>query len=296
MDKIIAWWSGGVTSAVAVKLAIDLYGAENVRPIFIDTKNEHIDTYRFMEDCAVWYGVDIGTLSRIGQDIKTKKGTIQYSSISDVWDRYSSLNVAHGAICSSDLKREVRTCFEKENEFRYQVFGFDADEPKRAKALKMNYPNSKPIFPLLLHQYSKEDCIEIVKNAGIDIPAPYMLGLVNNNCFQTGCVQGGIWYWQKFKALNPEAWEEMAEREHRYTNLKGHPVTMLKDQSKEAKESGRMNVFLKKHPDYPDFKTVFDIKGRPPKKYFECNGFCGVEDLESKSDLPQGVNYQPTLF
>jgi len=25
-NKIIAWWSGGITSAVACKLAIDIYG------------------------------------------------------------------------------------------------------------------------------------------------------------------------------------------------------------------------------------------------------------------------------
>jgi hypothetical protein len=30
MNKdIIAWWSGGITSAVACKLAIDLYGRES---------------------------------------------------------------------------------------------------------------------------------------------------------------------------------------------------------------------------------------------------------------------------
>ena len=25
-NKVIAWWSGGITSAVACKLAIDIYG------------------------------------------------------------------------------------------------------------------------------------------------------------------------------------------------------------------------------------------------------------------------------
>ena len=39
MNKdIVCWWSGGVTSAVACKIAIDLYGLENCRFIFIDTK------------------------------------------------------------------------------------------------------------------------------------------------------------------------------------------------------------------------------------------------------------------
>ena len=48
MNKdIVCWWSGGVTSTVACKIAIDLYGLENCRFNFIDTKNEDDDTYRF---------------------------------------------------------------------------------------------------------------------------------------------------------------------------------------------------------------------------------------------------------
>ena len=41
MEKVIAWWSGGITSAVACKLAIDFYGKDNVQVLFIDTQNEH---------------------------------------------------------------------------------------------------------------------------------------------------------------------------------------------------------------------------------------------------------------
>ena len=35
---IICWWSGGVTSAVACKLAIDLYGKDQCKVIMLDTK------------------------------------------------------------------------------------------------------------------------------------------------------------------------------------------------------------------------------------------------------------------
>ena len=61
MEKIIGWWSGGNTSAVACKIGIDLYGKENVRIVFIDTHNEDVDTYRFMKDCADWYGWNMGS-------------------------------------------------------------------------------------------------------------------------------------------------------------------------------------------------------------------------------------------
>jgi 3'-phosphoadenosine 5'-phosphosulfate sulfotransferase (PAPS reductase)/FAD synthetase len=54
-NRVIGWWSGGVTSAVTCRLCIDIYGVNNVRLIFIDTFNEDEDTYRFNKDCEEWY-------------------------------------------------------------------------------------------------------------------------------------------------------------------------------------------------------------------------------------------------
>lgn len=61
-------------------------------------------------------------------------------SIQDVWTTHLSLNTATGAICSTNLKRLVREQFEKENDYEYQIFGFEfeTNEFKRAKSLKMN--------------------------------------------------------------------------------------------------------------------------------------------------------------
>ena len=272
---VIAWWSGGVTSAVACKIAIYLYGADNVELIFIDTFNEDDDTYRFKEDCERWYGKYISTASRP-----------EYKNIKEVWYKYRSLNVAHGAICSSELKRDLRLRILKEKEYSYNVFGFDIDEPKRAKAMAKNYPEANPVFPLLFHGLTKKNCIEIVNNAGIEIPRAYKLGLNNNNCLKTGCVQGGIGYWQMMRTLIPENFYEMARVEHDLTDLVGKPVTMLKDQSKE----GGL-VFLLPHPKYPNVKDISMMKGRPPKPLTECNGFCGVNDLE-KNDTENELNYQ----
>jgi len=42
---VIAWWSGGVASAVTCKICVDWFGIDNVRIVFIDTKNEDDDTY-----------------------------------------------------------------------------------------------------------------------------------------------------------------------------------------------------------------------------------------------------------
>jgi hypothetical protein len=278
---IIGWWSGGITSAVAIWLAIQLYGKERVRIIFIDTFNEDKDTYRFKNDCEKWYDIEIETISGIGQE---------YKRIQDVWFKFLSLNVATGAICSSQLKRLVREKWEKENTFTHQVFGFDISESKRAIGMKNNVPKSKAIFTLMLYGYSKKDCIEILKHEFIPIPLAYWLGFLNNNCLGTGCVQGGIGYWQKMKKTFYFKFLRMAVIEHQLSKLAGHPVTMLKDQSKEAKKSGNELVFLVKNPKYPNLKCIDDFPEMKVKPLFECNGHCSSNDLEPNITAKE-INY-----
>ena len=262
-DPVICWFSGGITSAAACKLSIDLFGKENCRCIFMDTRNEDDDTYRFLKDCEKWYGIPIESITR--EDIP---------SIQSVWRRYNGLNFAHGAICSSELKRELRKKWQSKNEYSFQIFGFDIDEPKRAKAFTMNYSEAKPFYPLLMLGWSKKMCIKYVQDSGIRVPNAYSYGFHNNNCLKTGCVQGGIGYWQKMQRDFPAKFDEMAAMEHELTDSKGSPVTMLKDQSK-----GGGKVFLNPHPDYPDVKDISMMKGREPKPLTDCNGFCGVNDL-----------------
>ena len=279
IPKIICWFSGGVTSAVACKLTADLFGVDNCRFVFIDTRNEDPDSYRFLVDCEKWYGKKIEYITNN-----------DYDHISEVWFKFQGLNFAHGAICSSELKREVRFRFQKSNSFTHQVFGFDIKEPRRALALKMNYPETNPIFPLLLYAYTKEDCVRLLQDNGIEIPAPYQYGFRNNNCFATGCVQGGIGYWQKMQQDFPGKFDYMADIEHELTDEKGSPVTMLKDQSNKAKAEKNQLVFLKPHPEYPHIKDISMMKGRKPNPILECNGFCGTDDLSPRNPDDIDIN------
>jgi len=281
MKKIICWWSGGVTSAVACWFAIQLFGKDRCRVIFTDTRNEDDDTYRFMRDCEKWYNLPI--------EIITNE---KYNSIEEVWDKHNSLNVANGAICSSTLKREVREIWQKNNDWEHQVFGFDLDEAKRAKSMTINNPKVKAIYPLMMYGLFKKDCIKIIEDAGIEVPLMYHLGFLNNNCFKTGCVQGGIGYWQKIKREYPDKFNDMAEREHRYTDNKGKPVTMLRVKFGDD----YVPLFLKPHPNYPNLPRFEDRKGIEPKPLFECNGFCGINDLEERNDTEKEINYQFDLF
>jgi hypothetical protein len=288
--KIVCWWSGGITSAVACKLAIDIYGSENCRVIMIDTKNEDIDTYRFKKDCEDWYGLEIEVITGIGE---------KYGNIFDVWRKHKSLNTATGAICSTNLKKLVRENWEKTNKFKYQVFGFEFEKKEfnRALSMTLNYGKKvKAIYPLLLFGYDKKKCISIVEDAGIEIPKMYQLGFKNNNCFNTGCVQGGIGYWQKMKFEFIDKFNIMADFEHELSELKGEPVTMLKDQSNEAKEKMKVDaksclVFLKFNPKYPNNKCLDDMPLRKVEPLFECNGMCGINDLSMRNETEKEINF-----
>ena len=269
-NSIICWWSGGITSAVACKQAIDLFGLSNCFFFFIDTKNEHEDTYRFKNDCEKWYQKKIHSISCIPE---------KYENIQQVWEKYLSLNIAgKGAVCSSELKRKVSEQFRKQNKiFKHQIFGFHIGEIGRAKAMALNNGFLSPVFPLLLYAFGKRDCLHFLQQNNITIPIPYQEGYENNNCYQTGCVQGGIGYWQKIQREEPDKFERMAQMEHFLTDKKGTPVTILRD------KKTKLPLFLKKHPKY-SFADISSKKGRPPKPLLECHGFCNLDDLSVKKN------------
>jgi len=166
----------------------------------------------------------------------------------------------------------------------------------------LNHPIAKAIFPLLMYGYDKNKCIEIVELAGIEIPEMYKLGFKNNNCFGKtddeigGCVQGGIGYWQKMKIMFPKKYDAMANLEHELTEMRGEPVAMLKDQSNvgKAKDKSKKEhlIFLKKHPKYPNILCLDDKPLQEVKPLFECNGFCGVNDLSPRSETEKEINYE----
>lgn len=267
--RVIGWWSGGVASAIACKLAIEKYG-DSVEMVFCDTSIEHPDTYRFMQDYEKVIGVKI-------KIIKSHR----MKDPEEVWYKYKGLNFAHGAPCSMVMKKEPRLKYQDiRNDFA-QVFGFDycKKEIRRASNMLANNPDLNPIFPLIVERFDRDLIFKGIKNLGINPPVTYN-HFLNNNCIGGddspigGCIQGGIGYWQKIKELYPKKYEYMANIEHDLSRIKGKPVTICKDQRKN--NSGN-RLFLKTCSDFPGIESIDVIKGRQPLGYFECNGFCSTD-------------------
>ena len=208
---IISWFSGGITSAVATKLALGLYN--DVKPIFIETGGHHADMPRFIKDCEKWFNTEIEVL----QDKRFKDHI-------DLCEQLKVVNFISGAECSRTLKKRVRQKYEKQHDIAGQVFGFESEkkEINRAIRFKEQNPHTKPLFPLIDKNLDKAACMQIVLNVGIELPEMYKLGYSNNNC--VGCVKGGKGYWNKIREDFPETFKRMAEVE------RGIGRTCIKDQ------------------------------------------------------------------
>jgi 3'-phosphoadenosine 5'-phosphosulfate sulfotransferase (PAPS reductase)/FAD synthetase len=196
--KTISWFSAGVSSAVATKLAIN----EIDRIVYIHIDDQHEDTLRFVKDCESWFGKEIEIIQ---SPLKTvENGCLQMAFV----------NSPQGPSCSRLLKRRVRQIWERENNFfqnfRY-VWGMDKDEQKRMSKLKVSMPQQEHLFPLA--DIEKAEAHGILAKAGIKRPAMYDLGYHNNNC--VGCVRGGCGYWNKIRVDFPEVFVKRSAMERR---------------------------------------------------------------------------------
>lgn len=199
MNNIVTWWSGGITSAVACKLAIDQL---NAKPVYIETGSHHDDTIRFKNDCENWYGCKIETIQNS-----------KYSNHFDVIENRRFINGPSGALCTSELKRLVREKWQKDKSISGYVWGFEYNqrEAGRAERIKTAMPKYNHYFPLIDKKLNKPNCLEIVQTANIEIPTMYKLGFSNNNCI--GCVKGGMSYWNKVRQHFPDVFARMAKAE-----------------------------------------------------------------------------------
>lgn len=206
LKKEVAWFSGGVSSFIAIYLRKD-----TIDEIFyIDISDQHPDTLRFLNDCE----------KALGKEIKILRSEIE--SVNDVIKKWRFINSPYGAKCTQILKKKVRQDWEKEQEGEMvYVWGYDSTEQHRADRLKETMPEYEHIFPLLDENLSKEDVHGMLQRLGIKRPMMYEMGYRNNNCI--GCVKGGMGYWNKIRKDFPEVFEERAklEREIGRSCIKG---------------------------------------------------------------------------
>ncbi len=244
-NKTIAWFSCGAASAVATKLAIQ----ENpdIEVIYQDTGSEHPDNLRFLIDCQKWFGKKI-------KIVKSEK----YEDTWDVFKKTKYLVGPRGARCTTELKKIVARKYVKFGDV--EIFGYTIEEKHRVKRFIEQNPE-RVIRTILIEKWlTKDDCLGMLKKAGIEIPTMYKLGFLNNNCI--GCPKGGMGYWNLIRVKFPTVFQRMAKVEREI----GISI-IRKDTS-----NGKVNVYL----DELD-PNAGNILNEPN---FSCGLMCEIESIK----------------
>ena len=253
MSRVLVWFSCGEASAAAAKLAVEKYG-NRCEVLYCDTfAYEHPDNRRFFDDIQKWLGREIHVLRNPA-----------YTDIFDVFRKTRWIVGPAGARCTTELKKNLRTAYQRVDDVH--VFGFTADERHRVKRFRQVNPELFTDFVLLDQGLTKADCRRMVKDAGIDTPVMYQLGYSNNNCI--GCVKASSHgYWNKIRVDFPDAFDRMAKMEREIG------AAICKTEGVTDGKRWRKTVYL---------DELDPESGRlDPQPDMECGVLCGMEDWKT---------------
>jgi 3'-phosphoadenosine 5'-phosphosulfate sulfotransferase (PAPS reductase)/FAD synthetase len=252
--SVIVAISGGKASAWCADWALKQYPKEMVILYFNDTKWEHADLYRFLNDLSEYFNHPI-TYDSDGRNPET----LFYDN--------NALANNRMPFCSRILKAERLQRFYKDGDTL--VFGIGNDEPYRAKrlidvyqtvAIKTNkYPKLR--FPLISENVTKQQINEFLEIAGIQEPVLYRLGFLHNNC-SGGCIRAGKKQWKLLYEKLPEVYMDRERVEREMREYTGKDISFFKDETLEAFRERIMRGELSSYYDTDDDKET------------ECIGIC----------------------
>ena len=242
-EMIVVWFSCGAASAVAAKRTIEKYGAMNeIRVVNNPVMEEHQDNRRFLRDVEAWIGTTI--------EIATPSKYPLFSA-REVWERRSYMAGNDGAPCTVELKKRARQEWQNKNLPDWHVLGFTFDE--RHRHLNFIESEMSNVIPVLIDAaITKQQCVDVLSQAGIEPPMMYRLGFPNANCI--GCVKAtSPTYWNHVRKHFPE---DFADRAHQSRSLGVRLVRVNNER-----------IFLD--------ELSPTAKGRPMKQMqIECGIFC----------------------
>lgn len=252
LPRIVIWFSAGVTSAIAAKIAVDTY--RDTLPVHLvntDTGSEDEDNGRFMNDVATWLDLPL-------EIIRNDK----YEDTFDVYRKTGYIVGTAGARCTLELKKLPRRRYEN-LATDLQVFGYDADEVERAERFRENNPEVAVWFPLIERGITKPMARQMLLQAGIVEPITYSLGFKNANCLRRGCVKGGMGYWNHMRRVRPEVFANMALMEREI----GHAICATEERGGDGERVKRPVYLDELDPRAGNYDA---------EPAFQCGLFCGL--------------------
>lgn len=212
--------SGGLCSFFTAMRAAERYGTDRLVTIFADTRIEHPDLYRFLDETVPIIG---------GEHIRLDQGM-------DVWDVFFKerfLGNSRIDVCSKNLKREplrkyIQGRFSPEETVLH--FGFDVEEIGRFERCAELWKPYRSEAVLQSRPFMTRPMMEArLAEMGIRLPELYSLGFPHNNCGGF-CVKAGQ---KQFKLLHDKAYDVFAyhrDKEQEFQEFIGKEVTILRKQ------------------------------------------------------------------
>lgn len=219
--RVLVALSGGKASAYCVEYAFKNYKKEDIVLYFNDTKWEHPDLYRFIEDLSKHYDHPI-TYDSDGR------------SPDQLFFKQKALANNRMPFCSRILKADRLQNYYVDGDII--LFGIGLDEMHRASRIvsayqrvavkRKAYPKIK--FPLIETNTTSIDIDNWLQSINIIQPYLYTLGFTHNNC-SGGCVRAGKRQWVKLLEMLPDVYRQREEIEEKVRAYLGKDVHILKD-------------------------------------------------------------------
>lgn len=248
--RVIVALSGGKASAYCAKWAFDNYPKDQIILYFNDTKWEHPDLYRFINDLATYFDHPI-TYDNDGR------------SPEDLFYHHRALASNRMPFCSRVLKAQRLQGFFQDGD--HIVFGIGTTEPQRATRIVQIYQKvaatkdkwPKLFFPLIQHQVSNDMIDQWLKETKIEAPLLYRLGFSHNNC-SGGCVRAGKNQWRLLYERLPEVYMERERVENDIRAFLNKDVSIMRDETLEQFrgriERGELN--MRYYADLPPIECI----------------------------------------
>ena len=215
-NRHIVCISGGVASAWVAKWVSEHIAGEVIY-YYNDTKWEHADLYRFLDD-----------IQRV-LDIKITSDT-DGRNPEEVFYYKRMLGSNRTPMCSRILKAERLQKFVNKGDTLY--FGIDPGELNRAARIAPIYERlgCSVKFPLIDNMVYRAEMFQSIRHMGIEIPQMYKDGFTHNNC-AGGCVRAGKKQWVALFGKYPEVYTDRERVEREFSEFIGKPYTYMKDLS-----------------------------------------------------------------
>ena len=223
--RVIVAISGGKASAWCADWALKNHAKEKVVLYFNDTKWEHQDLYRFLDDLSNHFNHPI-TYDSDGRSPEEL-----------FYDSYALAN-NRMPFCSRVLKAARLQKFYRDGD--HLIFGIGSDEPHRANRIVKVYQAvavktgkwPQLNFPLIGGNITKQQIDGFLMEAGIRPPLLYSMGFLHNNC-SGGCVRAGKRQWKLVYEKLPEVFAERERVEREMREYLGKDVSFFKDETLE---------------------------------------------------------------